>query len=328
LIFSVVVTTRNRPLLLRRALASICSQTYRDFEVVVVNDGSSSAFTAEYAALADHISSIGKFYDFPPSDDGYGPSYARNYGVDRASGTYVAFLDDDDEWIDTEYLSSIVKILTNSIDSLDFHFANQVAVRSDGSTLNRIFWIEDLKDILPKTLRYQSNGFFLVSPSDLLQSRGFPHVNATIVRRRFFLDLKGFDVHLRYEEDRDFYLRGIDSASVILYSPRIVSRHYVPDPASRSTASTTLSADQRAFDQLRLLDKSIVLAQHREIRDYGKRHKAYTLKNIARRQVSDGDYERALFYGMEALCIGFNAKWLVFVGWIWLQRALVRLRVP
>ncbi len=320
MLFSVVITTRNRPALLRRALASVSQQTCEGFEVVVVDDGSLPGFAAEHAALAQELGRGGRFHHLPPSPGGMGPSFARNHGVAAAAAPYVAFLDDDDEWIEPGYLAAAARSLA-AHPGTDLHYANQVAVRADGSTIDQVVWIEDLAELLPKLLPRQPDGTFAVTAAHLLQSRGFCHLNATIVRRQFFQDQGGFDASLRYEEDRDFHLRGIDAASAILYSPAVVARHHVPD---RNTASTSLSPDQRSLDQLRVLDKAILRSSRPEIRAYAKRHKGYTLKAIAQRQALHGDHDLARFYAGEALGIGLNTKWLAYVGWLWLKRGRAR----
>ena len=323
MLFSVVITTRNRPALLRRALASVRQQACEDFEVVVVDDGSAPGFAAEHAALALELGDRGAFHRLAPSPGGLGPSLARNHGA-AAAAAYIAFLDDDDEWIDPDYLAAVARSLA-AHPGTDLHYANQVAVRADGSTVGGVVWIEDLAEILPRTLPRQSDGTFAVTAAHLLQSQGFCHLNATVVRRQFFQDLGGFDASLRYEEDRDFHLRGIDTAGTMLYSPAVVARHHVPD---RGTASTSLSPDQRSLDQLRVLDKAILRASRAEIRAYAKRHKAYTLKAIAQRQLLRGNHDLAHFYASEALGIGLNAKWLGYVGWLWFKRGRARPTPP
>jgi GT2 family glycosyltransferase len=88
--FSVVVPTFNRKPLLVAALESIRAQTFADFEIIVVDDGSSDG-TAEY--LKSHKNGLTVL-----TQRNLGPGAARNLGVERARGRYVAFLDSDDVW--------------------------------------------------------------------------------------------------------------------------------------------------------------------------------------------------------------------------------------
>lgn len=93
---SAVIPTRGRPELLARAIRSIRSQTLADVEIVVVVDGPDPATEALLADLAD----AGLRAVVNPAS--VGPSAARNIGVGLAQGRWIAFLDDDDEWLPTK----------------------------------------------------------------------------------------------------------------------------------------------------------------------------------------------------------------------------------
>ena len=87
--FSVVVPTYNRRSMLERALRSVWAQTCDDYELIVVDDGSTDG-TAEFlATLGSDVRTV--------RQENQGPSAARNAGVALARGTYVVFLDSDDE---------------------------------------------------------------------------------------------------------------------------------------------------------------------------------------------------------------------------------------
>ena len=90
-LFSVVIPTHNRAVMLGRAIQSVQAQTCSDYEIVVVDDGSSSA-TAE---LLRSLQGPGN--TFLRHEVARGASAARNAGVLAATGEMVTFLDDDDE---------------------------------------------------------------------------------------------------------------------------------------------------------------------------------------------------------------------------------------
>lgn len=92
-LISVVIPTCNRPDLVLRAAASALSQSYRDIEVIVVLDGPDPATMAALKRVGDpRLKVVGL-----PERGGGGE--ARNAGVREARGAWVAFLDDDDEWL-------------------------------------------------------------------------------------------------------------------------------------------------------------------------------------------------------------------------------------
>ena len=90
---SVVVRTKDRPGLLREALGSLAAQTFRDFEVVIVNDADSPLPRGD-------IEAAGRGLPFPPRlvspGAPHGRARAANAGVEAAAGTWIAYLDDDD----------------------------------------------------------------------------------------------------------------------------------------------------------------------------------------------------------------------------------------
>lgn len=88
--FSVIIPTYNRAALLREALESVFAQTFTDYEVIVVDDGSADDTPAVIASYGDRV----RFY----RQENSGPGAARNLGIQNAAGEYVAFLDSDDLW--------------------------------------------------------------------------------------------------------------------------------------------------------------------------------------------------------------------------------------
>lgn len=92
---SAVIPTRGRPELLLRAVRSVLAQTLREIEAVVVIDGQDSATEHALELLAREDGRV-RVIALPES---VGGSDARNRGVAEASGKWIAFLDDDDEWL-------------------------------------------------------------------------------------------------------------------------------------------------------------------------------------------------------------------------------------
>jgi len=99
---SIVIAVYNGAPTIERALASVFAQTYTDYEVIVVNDGSTDDTAAVLARFGDRIRVI--------TQSNRGLSAARNAGVRASTGEYVAFLDDDDEWM-PEKLARCVPVL-------------------------------------------------------------------------------------------------------------------------------------------------------------------------------------------------------------------------
>ena len=107
--FTVIIPTYNRAELLRRALESVHSQTYRDFEVIVCDDGSTD-HTRDVAN-----SFAGRMHMSYLRDENWGgPARPRNRGIQEASGEWLCFLDADDWWY-PEKLAAVFA-LTSGVD--------------------------------------------------------------------------------------------------------------------------------------------------------------------------------------------------------------------
>ncbi len=90
--FSVIIPTYNRPVMLKRAVESVRAQSYEDFELIIVDDGSEDTVGEFIKGLSnDKTTSV-------HMENNSGSAAARNAGLDQAQGSYIAFLDDDDEY--------------------------------------------------------------------------------------------------------------------------------------------------------------------------------------------------------------------------------------
>lgn len=104
---SLIVRTKNRPALLTEALQSITGQTYLNIEIIVVNDGGDDIDEIIGLFKDDAITIIPLQFA-----TGIGRSKAANAGLDKASGKYIAFLDDDD-WLEPEHVQQLLELLEN-----------------------------------------------------------------------------------------------------------------------------------------------------------------------------------------------------------------------
>jgi glycosyltransferase involved in cell wall biosynthesis len=90
---SAIITTRNRPELLARAVESVKHQTFKDIEIIVVDDASDNGPDPQASSDPDIR------YIYIPKEESKGGNYARNVGIRSSNGDFLAFLDDDDFWI-------------------------------------------------------------------------------------------------------------------------------------------------------------------------------------------------------------------------------------
>ena len=316
ILFSIIIPTRNRPVEFKAALDSVLAQTYKNVEVIVVNDGSNQNFRGEYDALELEYPAV-KFLNLIERTRGHGHCFARNQGVEEAKGDFIGFLDDDDYWSDPDFLSVASSAIKKS--NSDFYIANQQAITHEGEKINNV-WVENLREKLDKNDPRLSNEIFEVSISELFKASGFPHQNVCLISRDLYLSVGGMDENLRYEPDRDIYLRVIDKSSTILYDSRVVAIHNVPDKSKSTNASTKTNRLEKLLFQLRTAEKSILFAENSEVITFNKIRKGYILKHICEELIKSGKRDLAYFYAKEALSISFTLKWMMFTVLCWFRK--------
>lgn len=132
-LISIIVPVYNAEKYLKRCIDSIIAQTYSDWELILVDDGS----TDSSGIICDEYARQDKRITVCHIQNG-GPSRARNIGVDKSKGDYIFFVDADD-WIEP---SSISDFIGTKGESFDIYFQNYVLHDSDGTTN-----IVDIQDI-------------------------------------------------------------------------------------------------------------------------------------------------------------------------------------
>ena len=181
---------RTDPDFLRKALASVCSQTYRHIELLIVDDGSTDATRALCAQVMESQNALPIYYF---SKENGGQSSARNLGVARARGDYVSFLDQDDMFY-AEKLERVVALLEPGVDLV---YTDADTIDADGQILIRGIH-RDRRHGWPNPKR---------SAEDVLFKDVFVMPGLMTVARSAFQRLGGFDESLSGYEDDDFFVR-------------------------------------------------------------------------------------------------------------------------
>jgi len=195
---SVVIPSRNRAQMLARALDSILTQTYSNFEIIIVSDGST-----------DNTDEIVASFDDPritylKHDKAKGASAARNTGLKIVRGEYICFLDDDDEWV-PDKLKQQLAIIEGTEDKL-------------GLVYGGIEYYRDGK--LIKTRLPENKGYIF----DKMLDRQALGACPTIMLKRAVLDKVGlFDESLPRGNDGDYWRR-ITKHFEVDFVPEVVAR--------------------------------------------------------------------------------------------------------
>jgi glycosyltransferase involved in cell wall biosynthesis len=318
--FSILLATRDRPQLFGEALASVLAQSFEDFEIVVVDDGTApenlEAYEGVLASAGARLGDRLRLERLVRRANGHGQSYSLNVAAALAGGDYLCILDDDDSWTDPGHLKRAHAAVTAQGEWPDLYMANQRAFLL-GEPLPDDLWLARLAAQLQAAARTPgADGSYAVSVDELIAAPGFCHLNVLTVRRALWEQVGGMDEGIRWECDRDLFLRLIDAAEgPMLHHPATVSRHNVPDPSKQANMTTALPMLQKRLHQLRALDKAALFARHPAIRAHGRRERAWALKKIAMELAAAGEWKSAAYYARDGLGASPTPGWLLAAAW-------------
>lgn len=183
--FSIIIPAYNVADYLEECVNSVLSQTHEEFEILLVNDGSTDSKTPD---LCDTLATADKRVKVFHQANG-GQSFARNTGLKNASGDYILFLDGDDFWTDNHFLEEINKEILSYKEKVD------VVIYP----FSYLYGKDDIKvrDFPKKLPRYT----ILTDPVSLVENGAMiaPVWNKCI-RRDLFTESLMFPVGLMYED--------------------------------------------------------------------------------------------------------------------------------
>lgn len=188
---SVVITTCKRePNIVKRAVLSVLNQRFSNFELIIIDDSPS-----DYPYRESVRNGVLAFNDpriiYLPNPENIGACASRNKGLQKASGNYIAFLDDDDEWLPQKLEKQVGKM--NSVDQdTALIYCGSITIK-DGRPLPK-----------PKASSQfiAGNVYPQLIVKNFIGSTSFP-----LIRRRCLTEIGGFDPLMQSAQDRDVWLR-------------------------------------------------------------------------------------------------------------------------
>ncbi|MDR0606078.1 MAG: glycosyltransferase family 2 protein [Bacteroidales bacterium] len=174
---SVVIPLYNKAHTIERTLGSVLTQTFKEFEVIIVNDGSTDNgveviknFTNDYRVRIIN-------------QENQGVSVTRNRGVAEAKYEYIAFLDGDDEWI-SGYLQSVINVITK------FPTAGMICTAG---------FVYGGDKMCSRIAKKYNNKVTLINFFE--NPHVFVHTSATVVKKTAFYKTQGFPAGMKNNED-------------------------------------------------------------------------------------------------------------------------------
>lgn len=252
---SVVITTYGRPNYLKNAIDSICKNTYKNYEIIIVDDnGEESSFSRETEKIIKNYKNIELKYI--KHEKNYGANKARNTGVKAANGNYIAFLDDDDIFLPNklEEINTILK--TNSDISLIYSGANY---RNEKNKIK--YKYINFKDYKNKILKHNFIG-----------SNSF-----VVLKKEKIEKLNGFDETLESCQDWDMWIRIIYSGEKIWGINKALVEYKIHDDENRisNNREKRLNGHRKLFKKCEVYLENFTEKEKKEIKAYQEKIIAY-----------------------------------------------------
>lgn len=202
---SIIIPTYNRYQLLKRAILSVLNQTYKNFEVIIVDDGSSD----ETLKIKDEFDVV---YVYQKNR---GVSSARNKGIKAARGEWIAFLDSDDEW-HKDKLQKQIDFFKNNSHIKFCHTGER--------------WIREGREVkYPKRLQKPSGWCFY----DNLQTCKIAP-SSVVLYKNILKDVGFFDENKKVCEDYDLWLRISKEYEMGLIKEKLITKYAGNDQLSKT----------------------------------------------------------------------------------------------
>ena len=231
--FSVIITVYNKENHIAKTLKSVLNQTVSDFEIIVVNDGSTDGSLEVIGQFKD-----ARLYIF--NQKNRGASAARNRGISEATGKFIALLDGDDLWM-PDYLEEIEGLQQTFPHAKIFATAVEIGSASG-------YYRSKYSFLNPEQKQHLLLDYFTSSYQNTLLTS-----SSTVVDRAIFDTVGLFDESIKSGQDTDMWIRIGLQYSIAFSTQQKVRYNFI----ANSLANTTRSLDQKlTFEKFRKEEKS------------------------------------------------------------------------
>jgi glycosyltransferase involved in cell wall biosynthesis len=208
--FSIIIPVYNKEKFVAKTIESILSQTFTDYEIIIVNDGSTDQSEAKISVFKDNRI---KYY----SKKNEGVALARNFGIEKATADYICFLDADDYWHPT-FLETMQRYSSELPEQKVF--AAAIEIETKNKTIPARYSI-------PSTSDFEIVNFF-----DASQKECALWTSSVCIHKSVFEKVGDFDTKIKHGEDTELWIR-IGLQFPIVFIRKILAR-YVYDEKSIS----------------------------------------------------------------------------------------------
>lgn len=200
---SVIIPAYQSAETLPRAIKSVLNQNYKNFEIIVVDNGS----TDNTQIIVNSLMELDSRIHLVSLKTNQRPAGGRNAGVTASAGEYIAFLDADDEWLQTKVENQLFA----------FELPEIGVVLTDGFIINASSGTKELystnyhtyfQRMVPESYADQINLYKLSGPvREILYEKCVVNLSSVLLRKDLFIKVGGFDQNLFGPEDLDLWIK-------------------------------------------------------------------------------------------------------------------------
>lgn len=222
-LISIVIPVYNAEKYLEQCLNSIKNQTYKNFEVILVNDGSDDNSENICKSFSEEDA---RFKYFTKSNGG--ASSARNFGLDNVTGDYITFIDADD-WVDENHL----EVLINNIKDNNSDMAVSSIKKFDMSNNFHFRMYSNQEKYLLNYNKLNREEFLVTLPKLILANNSYKIAVSKLFKKELVSDVR-FDESIVYGEDLEFFFKIYNNINSISYIDEVTYVYRLHDERSSS----------------------------------------------------------------------------------------------
>ncbi|WP_026753709.1 glycosyltransferase family A protein [Sediminibacter sp. Hel_I_10] len=268
--FSVIIPLYNKEREIKSTIDSVLAQSFKDFEIIIVNDGSTDGSEAVIKSINNK-----KIRYF--SQENKGASACRNEAISKATGTHIALLDADDLWSKT-YLETINRL----IDSYPNEnvFATAVTIETLTSTKPSTYSLNNIESGATYLLNYFEASYI----NTILTS------SSTVLHKNVFEQIGNYDTTIKSGQDTDLWIRIGLNYNVVFINKSLVVYRYSKQSLSNRTKNVNHKPRYDAYIDME--DKNLALKKFMDL----NRFSMAILSKLANDQTNFKWYEEKIDY--------------------------------
>lgn len=232
---SILMPTYNSAAYIKKSIDSVCSQDFKDWELIIIDDGSTDNtydIVASFQAILQNRLTYIRTHN-------QGASLARNVGLKLCRGAFIAFLDSDDIW-DSQKLSKQLEIFDQN-PSIDLVFSNALIIDSNDLSTNKNY-------VKPSELEIPAKQIY----TQILAKRNYIPFSSIVVKKPVADEVGEFDDAFKSSQDSDWLLRLASKHMILGINENLVFYRV-------HGASISSDIGLRKHDTVRILLKNIEL---------------------------------------------------------------------